>query len=145
MKLSQTLLFFLAAFFNTVIAYSKPVTLHQLDERVKAGDEQALFAIASYFDSSGEALEYSGSGDVFYDFTESQIAKKIVRANCLFTTDEINITDYTTATEFQNFLLKNKTKILFSKPINAFLITPLVNRSVRFEMRIFSKKKKMWT
>lgn len=114
--------------------------LYQLEESLKAGDKSALFQIAKYFSSKKKMYEYIDSQR--YKTTENIIAKRIIAENCLFTNEEIVITNSTTTKQFIEFLIKNKDKIFFSKLTNSFLITPLEQRSVNFQVRELSETRK---
>lgn len=115
--------------------------LYQLEESLKAGDKSALFQIAKYFSSKKKMYEYLDSHR--YNTSENIIAKRIIAENCLFTNEEIEITNSTTSKQFIEFLTKNKDKIFFSKLTNSFLITPLEQRNVNFQLRELSEIRKI--
>jgi hypothetical protein len=120
-----------------VIARDHPV--YRLESRLMNGDKSALFDIAPYFDSKKKVIELLGYH--LLTTAESQIAKRIVAENTLFTDDEFVITNSTTK-QFCEFLNNNKDKIIFSKLATSFLITPLENRTVNFAIRAISETKK---
>ena len=114
--------------------------IYQLEERLMAGDKSALFEIAPYFDSEKYVIEYLGYHPL--ERTESEIAKRIVAENTLFTDAEFYITDTSTAEQFTAFLNQNIDKIVFSKLATSFLITPLDQRPVNFTIRTISPARK---
>jgi hypothetical protein len=101
------------------------------------GDKKALFEIAPYFDSKKRVIENLGYHII--QTNESEIAKRIVNENCIFTDREIVITEKTTSKYFLEFLKKNSDKIIFSKLADEFLITPLELRTVRVDFREISE------
>ncbi|MGG9964475.1 hypothetical protein [Ferruginibacter sp. SUN106] len=114
--------------------------VYELEERLMIGDKKALFEIAPYFDDHKKVVDFLGYHRL--ETTPSEIAKRMIEENCLFTAGEIIITEKTSAKDFLNFLNKNKEKIIFSNLAKAFLLTPLENRPVKFEIREISKNKK---
>lgn len=104
------------------------------------GDQSALFDIAPFFDSKKKVIEFLGYHRL--ETIESDIAKRVVSENSLFTNEEFSITDSSTAKQFANFLNQNKDKIVFSKLATSFLITPLDKRTVSFEIRALSEIRK---
>lgn len=114
--------------------------LYLLEDSLKVGDKSALFEIAKYFDSNKKMYEYFDS--YRYKTVESKIAKDIITKNCLFTNEEIEITNSTTTKQFIEFLTKNEDKIIFSKLTNSFLLTPLEQRSIKFQVRELSEARK---
>lgn len=112
--------------------------LYQLEERLMDGDKSALIEIAPYFDSQKEVIEFLGYHQLHTK--ESAFAKRIVIENSLFTDEEFRITDTSTSKQFLNFLDKYNDKIVFSDLATSFLITPLEQRPVNFEIRAVSEK-----
>lgn len=114
--------------------------IYQLESRLMSGDKSALFEIAPYFDSEKKVIEFLGYHRL--ETVESEIAKRVVAENTLFTKAEFVITDSSTNKQFSIFLNQNKDNIVFSKLATSFLITPLDKRSVTFEIREVSDYKK---
>ncbi|MDX2069779.1 MAG: hypothetical protein SFV55_15225 [Haliscomenobacter sp.] len=114
--------------------------LYELEERIMEGDKDALFEIALYFDSKKDFVEYVD----FKEWTtkEATKAKRIVRENCQFLDSEIMINDSTSGKQFFDFLFENRQKIFFSKIATSFILTPLENRMVHYEIRELSPLKK---
>ncbi len=104
------------------------------------GDKTALFEIAPYFDSQKKVTEYLGYHVL--SNSESEIAKRIVLENTLFTRSEMIIHDSTTSKELLRFLSVKLDEISFSQPATSFLITPLESRNVRFEIRNLNTTKR---
>lgn len=115
--------------------------LYQLQRKMKKGDKDALFKIANYLDSQKELTEMLSYNHVV-STNESQVAKRILELNTLFTEEEIIINDTTSKQDFLNFLNVNKDKIYFSEYARAFLITPLELRNPKVEFREVTKQKK---
>lgn len=132
------LLFLLLISFNLT---GQENAVYKLEKRLKQGDKTALFEIAPYFDSKNEIKEYLG-WDIIKT-TEALVSKRIVKENSLFMDHEIIISDSTTSKQFSDFLAINKNKIVFSSLVQAFLLTPLEKREVRFEIRELSERKKL--
>lgn len=114
--------------------------IYQLEARLMDGDKSALFEIAPYFDSNKKVIEFLGYHRL--ETVESEIAKRVVAENSLFTDEEFKITDSSTTKQFTAFLNQNNNKIVFSKLATSFLITPLDKRTVKFEIRAVSEAKK---
>lgn len=114
--------------------------IYQLESRLMNGDKTALFEIASYFDSTKKVTEFLGYHNIVT--TESNIAKRVVLENSLFTAEEFSITDSVTTKQFSDFLYKNNDKIVFSNLATSFLITPLGKRTANFEIRAVSETRK---
>jgi hypothetical protein len=114
--------------------------IYQLEARLMDGDKSALFEIAPYFDSNKKVIEFLGYHRL--ETVESEIAKRVVAENSLFTAEEFKITDSSTTKQFTAFLNQNNNKIVFSKLATSFLITPLDKRTVKFEIRAVSEAKK---
>jgi hypothetical protein len=125
---------------TTTKAIGQDSPIYQLENRLMQGDKNALFEIADYFESDKKVIEHLGYH--ILETVESQIAKRVVNENCLFTESEIQITDSTSAKQFTYFLNTNKEKIVFSKLAAAFLVTPLDKRPVSFEIREITQNKK---
>lgn len=137
------LLFFLTV--KPVIGQNLPIVgkdhpIYQLESRLMNGDKSALFEIAPYFDSEKKVIEFLGYHRL--ETVESEIAKKVVAENTLFTKSEFIITDSSTTEQFGIFLNQNKDRIFYSKLATSFLITPLDKRSVTVEIREVSDYKK---
>lgn len=107
--------------------------LDKLDLKLRLGYKEALFEIAPYLDSSIQVQEFLGYHLLFTE--ESDIAKRIIQENCIFTNDEITIDSNTTYTDFYSFLKINEDKITFSTYADAFLITSLEDREVDIQFR----------
>lgn len=114
--------------------------IYKLDARLRIGDKSALSEIAPYFDSKKKVIELLGYHRI--ETTESAVAKRVVRENSLFTSEEFIITDSSSTKLFTNFLNANKDKVGFSKLATSFLITPLDKRAVAFEIRAISENEK---
>ena len=113
--------------------------IYQLESRLMDGNKSALFEIAPYFDSNKRVIEFLGYHRL--ETVESQIAKRVVAENSLFTKEEFIITDSSTTKQFTEFLNQNKDKIVFSELATSFLITPIDKRTVAFEIRAVSEAK----
>lgn len=114
--------------------------LYALEERIMEGDKDALFEIALYFDSKKYFIEYVDLKE--WTTKEAAIAKRIVMENCQFLHAEIMINDSTSGKQFFDFLLENRHQIFFSTIASSFILTPLENREIQFEIRELSSLKK---
>jgi hypothetical protein len=74
--------------------------------------------------------------------SEATITKRIVKENCQFLDEEIRINDSTSGKQFFDFLVGNRQQIFFSKIATSFILTPLENRVVNYEIRELSPLKK---
>lgn len=140
MKLKIILIFFITVFSSERIFSQKLHEVYQLENELMLGNKGALLKIASYFDSKKELIEYLGYHII--KTNESKVAKRIVEENCLFTRNEILISEKTTAKEFESFLNENFDKISFSHFAKAFLLTPLDKRTSQINAREISAIKK---
>jgi hypothetical protein len=114
--------------------------IYGLEQKLMKGDQSALFDIAKYFDSKTELTEFLGYHII--QTNESQVSKRITEENCIFTDSEIIISNNTTTNDFLTFLNANKSKITFSRMADAFIITPLEERTSKVEFREIPENKK---
>jgi hypothetical protein len=124
----------------TCSVFGQKSFVYELEKKLMQGDKNALIEMAPYFDSVKKVTEHLGYHVL--EIKESQIAKRIIAENCFFTEDDIKISDSTTSKEFTNFLIQNREKLFFSNLAQAFLLTPLENRPIRFEIREISTNRK---
>ncbi len=141
MKISLNLIFILLFSVVSFDVLAQDSVLNKFEARLMLGDKSALFEIAPYFDSTKKVTEFLGYH--IFDPTQSQIAERIVEENCFFTDEEIKITGNTTAKQFSAFLTQHKDKIFFSTLAQAFLLTPLENRTTKFDIREISNDRKL--
>lgn len=107
--------------------------VYKLEQRLMDGDKNALFEIAPLFDDKTVFIERLG-----YHIIDTRIkyaAKRIVTENTIFTSAEISIDTLTSGNDFKDFLEKNYPKITYSTLADAFLITPLEKRKIKYEIR----------
>lgn len=116
--------------------------LYKIDKKLKLGNMNALFEIAPYFDSKKELEERFASNHISAR-NESEVAKRIVKVNSIFTDTEISIDENTSSQDFLKFLNANQENIIYSKYANAFLITPLETRSVNIRFREITEEKRL--
>ncbi|MBY0486549.1 MAG: hypothetical protein K2P85_05090, partial [Flavobacteriaceae bacterium] len=140
MKLKITFIFLLIFLTNTNLFGQKNNEIYTIEKKLMLGDKKALVEMAQYFDSKKELTEFLGYHII--QTTESQVAKRIVNENCIFTETEIIVSDKTTSKEFLTFLNQNLNQISFSIYAQAFLLSPLEKRNVKFEIREISKNKR---
>lgn len=114
-------------------------SLYTLEGRLLQGDKTVLLDIAPYFDSNKRIIT------ALFDFkdVEGEIARDIVNDNCLFTDEEFVVNEKTTAEDFRTFIDKQKDALIFSSLACAFVLTPLDKRTVHYEIRELSEKKKI--
>lgn len=116
--------------------------LYKIDKELKLGNKDALFEIAPYFDSKKE-LEERFAYNHISARNESEVAKRIVEVNSIFTDAEISIDENTSSQDFLKFLNANLKNITYSKYAKAFLITPLETRSVNIRFREITEEKRL--
>ncbi len=114
--------------------------LYEIDKQLKLGKKDALIKIAPYFDSEKELVESYAVGHISA-LNESEVAKRIVDVNSFFTNTEIIIDENTSSEDFLKFLNINLENIIYSKEVNAFLITPIEKRAIKIRFREISEKK----
>lgn len=139
MKLKIMFLILLALFSNVDMFGQQNNYLYELEKKIMLGKKEGLTEIAPYFDSKKEVTEFLGYHII--KTTESLVAKRIVGENCIFLNDEILLSDTLTAKGFQTFLNKNSENIFFSDYAQAFFVTPLEKRKIRFDIRKISNLK----
>lgn len=105
------------------------------------GDKNALFDIAPYFDSVTKFIVHGTCTPE--TISESNLAKRIITENCLFTETEITISDTTSSSDFTAFINRNAEKIIFSSFIDAFLITPIENRTASAVFREMPENRRL--
>ncbi len=71
----------------TSLTFTQKKELDKLDLKLRLGYKEALFEIAPYLDSSKQVREHLGHHVLMTK--ESDIAKRIIEENCIFTEDEI--------------------------------------------------------
>ena len=133
-----TCLFILVICTNPCVAQD---TLRSLRLRIESGDKEALSEIAPYFDSTRKNIP-STNWEIREMSSLADIAKAIVRENSLFTPEEITINYATSSSYFLDFLSKNKDRILIDTLSNRFLITPLKDRNLVYQIYELSEDKK---
>ncbi|WP_295672717.1 hypothetical protein [uncultured Mucilaginibacter sp.] len=104
------------------------------------GDKTDLLKIAPYLDSTRKLTEYLGYH--ILETEERQIAQRLIIENCIFLNTEIVIDNKITAKSFFTFYKQNEKRIGFSVDAGAFLIAPLKDRSVNFEIQELSETDK---
>lgn len=140
MKLKTKFIYLLIFLTNTNLFGQKNNEIYTIERKLMLGNKKALVEIALYFDSKKALTEYLGYHTIYT--TESEVAKRIVNENCIFTEAEIIVSDKTTSKEFLTFLNQNFNQISFSIYAQAFLLSPLEKRNVKFEIREISKNKR---
>lgn len=145
--LNRKLYWVLLSIFNCLVSAGQITSnashpLYQLDKELKSGNKNAFFEIAPYFDSRKELVERFAYNHISAR-TESEVAKRIVSVNSVFTGSEIQIDDSTSEKDFLDFLNKNAENISYSARANAFLITPLEARSVNIKFRDITNEKSL--
>lgn len=130
---------------NRVFGQNYPVItsehpIYQCELRLMRADVSALFDIAPYFDSKTQVTEFLGH-HILYK-TESEIAHRVVFENTLFLENEFVISESSNTNEFNTFLNQHIDQIFFSELAASFMITPLEDRPVNFELRAVSEYKK---
>ncbi len=104
--------------------------LYELEEKIKKGDFKAFVDIAAYFDSKKSVIEFLGHHVIHTN--ESAVSKRIVTENSFFLENEVVIDSTTTTKQFQDFIIKNRKKMVFSDLGKAFIITPFNKRRTTY-------------
>ncbi len=116
------------------------MAVYDVEKHVIRGDRGALAELIPYLASKKTVIEHLGYHVI--GTTEAQIARRIIWENCIFLTDEINVTDSLTSDDFNRFLAENENRIVFSPLAAAYLITPLEQRLVKIRLRAISENRK---
>lgn len=99
--------------------------LYKIEKSIMSGDKQAIAKMGAFLDSRKKVIEYLGYHRI--ETTESAVARRIIEENTLFTLEEINVGSVSKA-EFLAFFKRRAKEIVFSKTLDAFLITPIERR-----------------
>jgi hypothetical protein len=140
MKTKINISFLLLFLISSLNLFAKDSPIYEFEKKLRLGDKSALFELVPYFDSNKEIIECLGYHII--NTNESQVARRIVNENSVFTENELIISKNTTSKQFSDFLIQNKNKIVFSELAQAFLLTPIEKRVVTFEIREISAAKK---
>lgn len=119
--------------------YPENKHIYELDKKIRLGDFQALVEIGNYFDSNEPLTEYLGYHIVHTN--ESNVSKRIVKENSFFLESEIKIDSTTTTKQFQDFLEKNKSNIVFSELGDGFIITSFDKRKTEYQIQELTESK----
>jgi hypothetical protein len=136
MKTNSLLLIVLFCAVTVGSSFNTSSPVYDIEKKLRGGDKEALFEIAEYFDSK---IKVTGTllHDLFHT-TEGDIAKRIVRENCIFTEAEIYIDENTSSEDFILFLEDNEKELVFSDIAKAFIVTPLEKRTSKILFREIS-------
>lgn len=105
--------------------------LYKLEERVIAGNIDALKQLAEHLDDTSFVQEYLGYHN--YPNTARGVAKRIVEENCLFTDEEFKMDSSITGSNFLKIL--NNRKVEFDDITGMFLITPISQRNTQYILK----------
>ena len=94
------------------------------------GEKHSLYSLACYLDNK----------DKIGNQTLSSASLEIIENFCLFTDEEIILNETLSKQQFTNFLNKKYDKIVFSKELNAYYITPIEKRSFNYQLREISSQ-----
>ncbi len=113
--------------------------IYELDKKIRLGDFEALVEIGNYFDSKSSLTEFLGYHIIHTN--ESNVSKRIVKENSFFLENEMKIDSATTTKQFKDFLISNKSKIVFSELANGFIITPFDQRKTDYQIQELTERK----
>ena len=118
---------------NLLVGRVQSQSVFKVEDNLMIGDKSSLFELIKYFDSSRQIVELSCAGKVpLYG-----IAKRIFSENCAFTEEEIGNLEY--YEDYLEFLNKNYDRITFFEEAKVFLITPLNERGIKYEIKRFNR------
>lgn len=140
MAFARNFVFLLVLLSTAFPAVGQEHPLHQLETRLRRGDQRALFELAPYFDSHKKVVQHLGYH--LLQVEEARIAQRLVEENCLFTAAEITLDSATSSRQFLSFLQAHRAQLVFSPLAAAFLITPLEQRTARVQFRAVSPTRK---
>ncbi len=109
--------------------------LYKLEDKIIAGDMEALREIAKYLDDKIFVQEFLGYHN--YPNTARGVAMRVIEENCLFTDDEFKIDSAITSAKFSSLL--NSGKLKFDEITGMFLITELKDRKTEYVLKELSK------
>lgn len=112
-------------------ASSQRDTLSVLRYKIMAGDFEALKNIGYFLDSKKKIVDMLGHH--YLENTEGNVARRVLRENCLFTESELKFDSALTTKKFHSFLATNK--VIYSEETGAYLVTPFEARKTEYELR----------
>lgn len=140
MALARNFIVLLLLISSALTAVGQESSLHQLEARLRRGDQRALFELAPYFDSHKIVVQHLGYHILHVE--EASIAQRLVEENCVFTAAEIKLDSATSTRQFLSFLQAHRAQLVFSPLATAFLITPLEQRTAQIQFRAISPTRK---
>jgi hypothetical protein len=109
--------------------------LYKLEDRIIAGDIEALKEISKYIDDTTFVQEFLGYHN--YPNTAQGVGFRILEENCLFTDQEIKFDSSITSAKFLKLL--NNEKVSFDEITGMFLITELDKRVTSYQLKELSE------
>ncbi|HVU56590.1 MAG TPA: hypothetical protein VHD83_16110 [Puia sp.] len=123
--------------FYTLSCFAQLDSLYKLENRIMAGDKDALVRLAPYLDNQQIIIEPLGYHRLQHSVRS--IATRILQENCLFSQDELDIDTTLTSSSFLKFL-DTHNDLFFDDTTGEFLLTPLSVRNTTFETRALSSQ-----
>jgi len=109
--------------------------LYKLENRIIAGDIEALKELAKFLDDETFVQEFLGYHN--YPNTARGIAIRVIEENCLFIKEEFEIDSSVSTAAFLNLLTHNK--VSFDEITGMFLITDLHKRTTSYQLKELSE------
>jgi hypothetical protein len=109
--------------------------LYRLENRIIAGDVDALKDMARYLDDTSFVQEFLGYHN--YPNSARRIAIRVIEENCLFTNQELQIDSSISAGKFLKLINENHVK--YDDLTGMFLITDLSRRSSSYQLKQLSE------
>lgn len=141
---SQIIIFLL--FFAVIInGYAQLSPTLNFNYRLHHGDKSVFLEVYSYLNSDKivpEFASFNGLGEgVGENATEKHVTNYALYRNCLFTKDELDMTGDITPEAYSCFVKKYYDKIYYSNLAEAFLISPLENRTASLQFRSITNQR----
>ena len=100
--------------------------IYKLNERLKKGDKNAIYELATYFDSEKILAEFLGHH--YLETKEKQLAQRAIEENFIFPETGIDIEKISSSKEYSNFFNSNKSTIKYDYDLQSFYLTPINDR-----------------
>jgi hypothetical protein len=113
-----------------------PHHLYQIEQRTRKGDKAAFIQLFSYVNDTAIVIDPLGYHTVYA--TMGDVALRLIQENSFFLKSEIDLDDTAARKFIKERLSELRDKIFFDDTIGAFLITPLQNRIVHYEVKNIS-------
>ena len=114
-----------------------PHHLYQIEQRTRMGDKAAFIQLFSYVNDTAIVIDPLGYHTVYA--TMGDVALRLIQENSFFLKSELDLDDTAARKSIKERVSRLRDKISFDDTIGAFLITPLQNRIVEYEVKNISE------